>query len=71
MGGLTWLEGRTHPRQLVRLRRALSNVLSSSHNSNARRTIENCAAGDIELTVEDLADIKQAMTANTIRGTRY
>ena len=40
-------------------------------NSNARRTIENCAAGDIDLTAEDVADIKQAMTANTVRGTRY
>lgn len=40
-------------------------------NSNARRTIENCAAGDIEVTDDDLADIKQAMTVNTVRGTRY
>jgi len=40
-------------------------------SSNARRTIENCAAGDIELTAGDLADIKQAMTVNTVQGTRY
>lgn len=40
-------------------------------SSNPRRTIENCAAGDIELTAEDVADIKQAMTANSVRGTRY
>lgn len=47
--------------------------MSSAHrtNSNARRTIENCAAGEVELTAEDIADIKQAMTVNTVRGTRY
>ncbi|KAI0247401.1 aldo/keto reductase [Lactifluus subvellereus] len=40
-------------------------------SSNANRTIENCAAGEIELTAEDLAEINHAMTANTVRGTRY
>ncbi|KAI0260769.1 aldo/keto reductase [Gloeopeniophorella convolvens] len=40
-------------------------------SSNAKRTIENCAAGTIELTEQDLADIKHAMAANTVRGTRY
>ncbi|KAH9994619.1 aldo/keto reductase [Russula vinacea] len=40
-------------------------------SSNARRTVENCAAGNIELTTEDLAEIKHAMTVNTVRGTRY
>ncbi|KAH9975253.1 aldo/keto reductase [Lactifluus volemus] len=40
-------------------------------SSNAKRTIENCAAGDIELTAEELAEIKQAMAVNTVRGARY
>jgi hypothetical protein len=40
-------------------------------NRNARRTLENCAAGNIELTTEDLAELKQAMTVNPVRGTRY
>ncbi|KAI0300082.1 aldo/keto reductase [Multifurca ochricompacta] len=40
-------------------------------SSNARRTVDNCAAGNIELTAEDLADIKHAMTINSVRGTRY
>jgi len=40
-------------------------------SSNARRTLENCAAGNVELTTEDLAELSEAMTVNTVRGTRY
>ncbi|KAF8504312.1 aldo/keto reductase [Russula emetica] len=40
-------------------------------SSNARRTLENCAAGNVELTTEDLVELRQAMTDNTVRGTRY
>ncbi|KAH9991960.1 aldo/keto reductase [Russula compacta] len=40
-------------------------------SSNVKRTLENCAAGDIELTAEDLAEIRHAMTVNSVRGTRY
>ncbi|KAI0288299.1 aldo/keto reductase [Russula brevipes] len=40
-------------------------------SSNVKRTLENCAAGDVELTAEDLAGIRHAMTVNTVRGTRY
>jgi hypothetical protein len=40
-------------------------------NRNARRTLENCEAGNVELTTEDLAELKHAMTVNTVRGTRY
>jgi len=40
-------------------------------SSNAQRTLENCAAANIELTAEDLAKISHAMTINTVRGTRY
>jgi hypothetical protein len=46
-------------------------ILCAPVNRNARRTIENCAAGEIELTTEDLAEIKHAMTINTVHGTRY
>ncbi|KAI0278343.1 aldo/keto reductase [Russula aff. rugulosa BPL654] len=40
-------------------------------SSNARRTLENCAAGDVELTTEDLEELRQAMTVNPVHGTRY
>jgi hypothetical protein len=40
-------------------------------NRNARRTLENCAAGNVELTTEDLAELRQAMMVNPVLGTRY
>ena len=77
VGGIVSAQGRTHPRQLVSLRCTLCyytslTVRSSAFiNRNARRTLENCAAGNVELTTEDLAELREAMTANTVRGTRY
>jgi len=46
-------------------------VIPIPGSSNFKRTLENCAAGNIELTAEDLAEIRNAMTVNTVRGTRY
>ena len=78
VGSIVSAQGCTHPRQLVSLHCALcyywSDRLFCSSifiNRNARRTLENCAAGNFELTTEDLAELSQAMTVNPVRGTRY
>jgi len=46
-------------------------VIPIPGSSSAKRTLENCAASNIELTAEDLAKISHAMAVNTVRGTRY
>ncbi|KAI0055712.1 aldo/keto reductase [Artomyces pyxidatus] len=40
-------------------------------SSNNKRTLENVVSGDIILTGQELADIKEAMAVNTVKGTRY
>ncbi len=73
MGSITWTKGRTHPGQFVCVYRVLSQFPQRAHliYSSIRRTIENCAAGNIELAPEDLADIKHVIAINSVRGTRY
>jgi pyridoxine 4-dehydrogenase len=40
-------------------------------SSNAKRTLENLQAGDVELSAEDLAEIGQVLETNPIKGGRY
>jgi hypothetical protein len=74
MGFIFGVPCHTHPRQLVRfvLRcRYTSDELPSNGHRNATRTLENCAAANLELTADDLAKINHAMAVNSVRGTRY
>jgi len=40
-------------------------------SSNKKRTIENLAGGDIDLTADELADIKKTLAENPVVGDRY
>ncbi|KAI0294707.1 aldo/keto reductase [Multifurca ochricompacta] len=40
-------------------------------SSNVKRTLENLAGGDVELSDEDLAEIDKALETHTVKGGRY
>ncbi|KAI0260074.1 aldo/keto reductase [Gloeopeniophorella convolvens] len=40
-------------------------------SSNSKRTLENIAGGDVELSDDDLAEIDQVLTTHTVKGGRY
>ena len=40
-------------------------------SSNAKRAIENLAAGDVELSAEELAEIQQLLEKYPTKGRRY
>ncbi|KAI0251558.1 aldo/keto reductase [Lactifluus subvellereus] len=46
-------------------------VLPLPGSSNAKRTLENLAGGDVELPKEDLAEIDKVLETHTIKGGRY
>jgi pyridoxine 4-dehydrogenase len=39
--------------------------------SHAKRTLENCAGGDIKLSTEDIAEINSVVSAVDVKGDRY
>lgn len=46
-------------------------VIPLPGSSHAKRTRENCAAGDIELSTEDIAEINSVISAADVKGDRY
>lgn len=46
-------------------------VIPLPGSSHVKRTRENCAGGDIELSTEDIADINSVISAAEIKGGRY
>ncbi|KAG2158388.1 NADP-dependent oxidoreductase domain-containing protein [Suillus bovinus] len=46
-------------------------VIPLPGSSHAKRTRENCAAGDIELSTEDIAEINSVINAADVKGDRY
>ncbi|KAG1877853.1 Aldo/keto reductase [Suillus subalutaceus] len=46
-------------------------VIPLPGSSHAKRTRENCAGGDIELSTEDIAEINSLISAAEIRGDRW
>ncbi|KAH9972578.1 aldo/keto reductase [Lactifluus volemus] len=40
-------------------------------SSNSKRTLENLAGGDVELSSEDLAEIDKVLETHTVKGGRY
>jgi len=46
-------------------------VIPLPGSSNAKRTLENLSAGDVELSSEDLAEIAQLMEKYPRKGARY
>ncbi|KAG1905976.1 NADP-dependent oxidoreductase domain-containing protein [Suillus fuscotomentosus] len=46
-------------------------VIPLPGSSHAKRTRENCAAGDIELSTEDIAEINGVISAADVKGDRY
>ncbi|EIM92841.1 aldo/keto reductase [Stereum hirsutum FP-91666 SS1] len=48
-----------------------SHVIPLPGSSNATRTLENLAGGDIELSTEELDEISQVLAAHTVKGSRY
>jgi pyridoxine 4-dehydrogenase len=46
-------------------------VIPLPGSSHAKRTRENCAGGDIKLSVEDIAEINSVISAADVKGDRY
>lgn len=46
-------------------------VIPIPGSSHAKRTLENCAAGDVELTPEELDEINRVIDSADIQGERY
>jgi len=46
-------------------------VIPLPGSSHPKRTLENCAGGDVELSTEDLAEINSVINSAEIKGTRY
>ncbi|OAX43581.1 Aldo/keto reductase [Rhizopogon vinicolor AM-OR11-026] len=46
-------------------------VIPLPGSSHPKRTLENCAGGDVELSTEDLAEINSVIDSAEVRGTRY
>ncbi|KAG2157369.1 NADP-dependent oxidoreductase domain-containing protein [Suillus clintonianus] len=46
-------------------------VIPLPGSSHAKRTLENCAGGEVELSTEDLAEINGVINAAEVRGDRY
>ncbi|KAI0375028.1 aldo/keto reductase [Pilatotrama ljubarskyi] len=46
-------------------------VIPLPGSSNKKRTLENIAAGDVELTEADLAEIDEILAKNPVKGGRY
>ncbi|KAG1754497.1 NADP-dependent oxidoreductase domain-containing protein [Suillus lakei] len=46
-------------------------VIPLPGSSHAKRTLENCAGGDIELSTEDIAEINSVISAADVKGNRY
>ncbi|KAG1782748.1 NADP-dependent oxidoreductase domain-containing protein [Suillus placidus] len=46
-------------------------VIPLPGSSHAKRTLENCAGGDIKLSTEDIAEINSVISAADVRGDRY
>ncbi|KAG2367526.1 NADP-dependent oxidoreductase domain-containing protein [Suillus spraguei] len=46
-------------------------VIPLPGSSHAKRTRENCAGGDIELSTEDIAEINSVISGAEVRGGRY
>ncbi|OJA10957.1 hypothetical protein AZE42_04664 [Rhizopogon vesiculosus] len=46
-------------------------VIPLPGSSHPKRTLENCAGGDVGLSTEDLAEINSVIDSAEIRGTRY
>lgn len=42
-----------------------------SNHRKSQRTLENLAAGDIELSAEDLKEIEEVLEKHPVNGTRY
>jgi len=38
---------------------------------NAKRTLENIAGGDVELSSEDLSEIDRVLSSHAVKGGRY
>ena len=46
-------------------------VLKDHFVRNSKRTLENLAGGDVELSSEDLAEIDKVLETHTVKGGRY
>ncbi|KAG1756512.1 NADP-dependent oxidoreductase domain-containing protein [Suillus paluster] len=46
-------------------------VIPLPGSSHAKRTLENCAGGDVELSAEDLEEINSVISTAEVRGARY
>jgi hypothetical protein len=43
----------------------------SYRRRNAKRTLENIAGGDVELSSEDLSEIDRVLSSHAVKGGRY
>lgn len=59
------------PRKCIAISHIKCEMNTLNANRNKKRTEENSAAADIELTPADLDDVKKVLEENPVKGNRY